>query len=52
MDSGIRFVHGISVGRATALGVQPSYGVEQARVPLKAFLDWTASSRSRATFSP
>ncbi len=42
MDSGIRFVHSMSVGRATALGVQPSYGYEQARVPLKAFLDWTS----------
>ncbi len=40
MDSGIRFVHSMSVGRATALGVQPSYGAAQARVPLKAFLDW------------
>jgi 5-methylthioadenosine/S-adenosylhomocysteine deaminase len=40
MDSGIRFVHSMSVGRATALGVQPSYGAAQARLPLKAFLDW------------
>jgi cytosine/adenosine deaminase-related metal-dependent hydrolase len=43
IDSGIRFVHSLSVGRATALGVQPSYGYEQARVPLKAFLDWTST---------
>jgi 5-methylthioadenosine/S-adenosylhomocysteine deaminase len=33
-DSGIRFVHGMSVGRATELGVQPSYGATQARVPV------------------
>ena len=39
-DSGIRFVHALSVGRATAPGVQPSFGVEQARPSLKAFLDW------------
>jgi cytosine/adenosine deaminase-related metal-dependent hydrolase len=43
MDSGIRFVHGIDVGWATAPGVAPAYGVAQARVPLKAFLDWTAA---------
>ena len=40
-DSGIRFVHAVSVGRATAPGVQPSYGTEQARASLKTFLDWT-----------
>ena len=40
MDSGIRFVHSLSVGRATALGVQPAYGAAQARVPLQAFLAW------------
>jgi 5-methylthioadenosine/S-adenosylhomocysteine deaminase len=40
VDSGIRFVHSMSVGRATAPGVQPSYGAAQARLPLKAFLDW------------
>jgi 5-methylthioadenosine/S-adenosylhomocysteine deaminase len=50
MDSGIRFVHGLSVGRATALGVQPSYGVEQARVPLKAFLDWTSKQPKSSNF--
>jgi 5-methylthioadenosine/S-adenosylhomocysteine deaminase len=43
MDSGIRFVHGIDVGWATPLGVTPAYGGAQARVPLKAFLDWTAA---------
>ena len=50
MDSGIRFVHGLSVGRATALGVQPSYGAEQARVPLKAFLDWTSKQPKSSNF--
>jgi 5-methylthioadenosine/S-adenosylhomocysteine deaminase len=50
MDSGIRFVHSMSVGRATAPGVQPSYGVEQARVPLKAFLDWTGQQPKSSTF--
>jgi 5-methylthioadenosine/S-adenosylhomocysteine deaminase len=50
MDSGIRFVHGLSVGRATELGVQPSYGVEQARVPLKAFLDWTSKQPKSSNF--
>ena len=50
MDSGIRFVHGLSVGRATALGVQPSYGVEQARPPLKAFLDWTSKQPKSSNF--
>jgi 5-methylthioadenosine/S-adenosylhomocysteine deaminase len=50
MDSGIRFVHGLSVGRATALGVQPSYGAEQARGPLKAFLDWTSKQPKSSNF--
>jgi 5-methylthioadenosine/S-adenosylhomocysteine deaminase len=50
MDSGIRFVHGLSVGRATALGVQPSYGAEQARAPLKAFLDWTNKQPKSSNF--
>ena len=50
MDSGIRFVHSLSVGRATALGVQPSYGYEQARVPLKAFLDWTGKQPKSSNF--
>ena len=50
MDSGIRFVHGLSVGRATALGVQPSYGAEQARAPLKAFLDWTSKQPKSSNF--
>jgi 5-methylthioadenosine/S-adenosylhomocysteine deaminase len=49
-DSGIRFVHSLSVGRATALGVQPSYGFEQARVPLKAFLDWTSKQPKSSNF--
>jgi 5-methylthioadenosine/S-adenosylhomocysteine deaminase len=43
MDSGIRFVHGIQVGRATEFGVKPSFGAAEARGPLKAFLDWTAA---------
>jgi len=50
MDSGVRFVHSLSVGRATALGVQPSYGYEQARVPLKAFLDWTSKQPRSENF--
>jgi 5-methylthioadenosine/S-adenosylhomocysteine deaminase len=50
MDSGIRFVHSLSVGRATALGVQPSYGYEQARAPLKAFLDWTQTQPKSSNF--
>jgi 5-methylthioadenosine/S-adenosylhomocysteine deaminase len=50
MDSGIRFVHGIQVGRATELGVKPSFGVAQARLPLKAFLDWTNSQPKSTTF--
>jgi 5-methylthioadenosine/S-adenosylhomocysteine deaminase len=49
-DSGIRFVHSLSAGRATALGVQPSYGYEQARVPLKAFLDWTSKQPKSSNF--
>ncbi len=50
MDSGIRFVHGLSVGRATPLGVQPSYGAEQARVPLKIFLDWSGKQPKSSKF--
>jgi 5-methylthioadenosine/S-adenosylhomocysteine deaminase len=50
MDSGIRFVHSMSVGRATALGVQPVYGAEQARIPLKAFLDWTSAQPKSSNF--
>jgi 5-methylthioadenosine/S-adenosylhomocysteine deaminase len=50
MDSGIRFVHSMSVGRATELGVQPSYGTAQARVPLKAFLDWIATQPRSPNF--
>jgi 5-methylthioadenosine/S-adenosylhomocysteine deaminase len=50
MDSGIRFVHSLSVGQATELGVQPSYGFQQARVPLKAFLDWTSKQPKSSNF--
>ncbi len=50
MDSGIRFVHGLSPGRATALGVQPSYGIEQARGPLKAFLEWSSKQPKSSNF--
>jgi 5-methylthioadenosine/S-adenosylhomocysteine deaminase len=50
MDSGIRFVHSMSIGKATALGVQPAYGEEQARVPLKAFLDWTGKQPKSSNF--
>ncbi len=50
MDSGIRFVHGIQVGRATDLNVHPGYGAAEARVPLKQFLDWTAAQPKSSTF--
>jgi cytosine/adenosine deaminase-related metal-dependent hydrolase len=50
MDSGIRFVHSMSPGRATAPEVQPSYGYEQARLPMKAFLDWTATQPKSPNF--
>src|SRR5258707_5961525 len=50
MDSGIRFVHSMSVGKATELGVKPAYGGEQARVPLKAFLDWTTKQPKSSNF--
>jgi 5-methylthioadenosine/S-adenosylhomocysteine deaminase len=50
MDSGIRFVHGMSVGRATSLGAQPSYGAEQARLPLKDFLEWTSKQPKSSNF--
>jgi len=49
-DSGIRFVHGIQVGRATPLDAQPFFGVAQARVPLKAFLDWTQTQPKSPSF--
>lgn len=49
-DSGIRFVHGIQVGRATALDAKPFFGVDQARGPLKAFLDWTQTQPKSASF--
>lgn len=49
-DAGIRFIHSVWVGRATELGVQPAYGYEQARVPLKAFLDFTAAQTKSTRF--
>jgi 5-methylthioadenosine/S-adenosylhomocysteine deaminase len=49
-DSGIRFVHGIQVGRATPLDGRPFFGAVQARVPLKAFLDWTQTQPRSASF--
>ena len=48
--SGIRFVHGIQVGRATEAGVKPAVGATEARGPLKEFLDWTAAQPKSATF--
>ncbi len=39
-DSGIRFVHGFDVGSATAEGITPAYTAANARIPLKAFLDY------------
>jgi 5-methylthioadenosine/S-adenosylhomocysteine deaminase len=50
MDSGIRFVHSISIGRATPVGVEPKYGFEEARVPLKAFLDWIQTQPKSSNF--
>jgi 5-methylthioadenosine/S-adenosylhomocysteine deaminase len=50
MDSGIRFVHSMSIGKATELGVQPAYGTAEARVPLKAFLDWTSEQPRSSNF--
>jgi cytosine/adenosine deaminase-related metal-dependent hydrolase len=50
VDSGLRFVHGIQVGRATELGVAPGFGAAEARVPLKAFLDWTKAQPPTPTF--
>ena len=51
-DSGIRFVHGIDAGWATPPHAQRSFGAEQARLPLKAFLDWTrAQPKSNAFLS-
>jgi len=50
MDSGIRFVHSMSVGKATELGMKPAYGAEQARVPLKAFLEWTTKQPKSSNF--
>ncbi len=38
MDSGLRFVHGIDPGRASA-----AYTVDAAKVRLKTFLDWSAA---------
>jgi cytosine/adenosine deaminase-related metal-dependent hydrolase len=49
-DSGIRFVHGIQVGRATPLGAKPFFGAAEARVPLKAFLEWTQTQPKSASF--
>jgi 5-methylthioadenosine/S-adenosylhomocysteine deaminase len=48
MDSGIRFVHGYDVGKATAPGIRPTYTAAQARIPLKTFLDY-ADAQSRTT---
>lgn len=42
MDSGLRFVHGYQIGKATELGVKPAYTVDDARKLLKGFIDWTA----------
>ncbi len=50
MDSGLRFVHGIQPGRATAPGVQPAFGAAEARGPLKEFLDWTHSQPKSPAF--
>jgi 5-methylthioadenosine/S-adenosylhomocysteine deaminase len=44
-DSGIRFVHGYQPGMAG-----PAYGLEQARVKLKTFLDWTAQQPRSPAF--
>jgi 5-methylthioadenosine/S-adenosylhomocysteine deaminase len=49
-DSGIRFVHGIDVGWATPPHAQPGLGAAQARVPLKAFLDWSSAQPKSNAF--
>jgi 5-methylthioadenosine/S-adenosylhomocysteine deaminase len=49
-DSGLRFVHGMDVGWATPPHAQPSFGAEQARVPVKAFLDWTNAQPHSSAF--
>jgi 5-methylthioadenosine/S-adenosylhomocysteine deaminase len=49
-DSGIRFVHGMDVGWATPPHAQRSFGVEQARIPVKAFLDWAATQPKSSAF--
>jgi cytosine/adenosine deaminase-related metal-dependent hydrolase len=48
MDSGIRFVHGYDVGKATAPGIAPAYTAAQARIPLKAFLDYAQQASTKA----
>ncbi len=50
IDSGIRFVHGIDVGWATPPHAQPAFGFEQARIPLKAFLDWSGAQQKSTAF--
>lgn len=48
MDSGIRFVHGYDVGKATAPAITPAYTATQARIPLKAFLDYARQASTKA----
>jgi len=48
MDSGIRFVHGYDVARATAPGITPAYTAAQARIPLKAFLEYAKQASIKA----
>ncbi|QMV19389.1 amidohydrolase family protein [Granulicella sp. 5B5] len=48
MDSGIRFVHGYDDGQATAPGITPAYTAAQARLPLKAFLDYAQQASIKA----
>lgn len=43
MDSGFRFVHGIEPGKVTA-----TYGLDEARVRIKTFLDWAEKQDAEA----
>jgi 5-methylthioadenosine/S-adenosylhomocysteine deaminase len=49
-DSGIRFVHGIDVGWATRPNAQRPFGAQQARVPLKEFLEWSSAQPKSSAF--
>ena len=51
MDSGIRFVHAIGIGRiAPPEKVAPEVSLAEARTRLKSFLDWTAAQPPSTQF--